>query len=229
LLDITRLYLSLKPSNYLKDFKNVKDTLVKDVTVTDGIKLQYEKLANDWRHFNTIIWGIPTVAVAIMATIVIAAYGAEVGGWPRIASLSIGSLLLFGLTIETVKKRQHMIAMSIALNRLQSEKLNLSDAYRLPLGITPDIDDYINSRSAENAKDRPADLDDILYNSFKGIYARKVLTWVVFIAAIVVALLADLEFVRFYYKQYEWYAIAIGIVAPSIIFVVILVTRRLKR
>jgi hypothetical protein len=69
-----------------------------------GIKLEYEKLANDWRYFNAIIWGTPTVAVAIVPSIVIAAYGVGVAGWPRIFSLSLGSLLLFALTIETVKK-----------------------------------------------------------------------------------------------------------------------------
>jgi hypothetical protein len=46
--------------------------------VPAGIKLQFERLANDWRHFNIIIGGIPTVAVAIMASIVIAAYGVGV-------------------------------------------------------------------------------------------------------------------------------------------------------
>lgn len=84
------------------------------------IKAQYDKIANDWRHFNTIIWGIPSVAVAIMTGIIIAAYQphADLQGWPRIASLSLGSLLLFALTVETVKKRHHMNAMSILLKRL---------------------------------------------------------------------------------------------------------------
>ena len=63
------------------------------------------KLANDWRYFNAIIWETPTVAVAIMPSIVIAAYGVGVAGVEsQIFSLSLGSLLLFALTIETIKK-----------------------------------------------------------------------------------------------------------------------------
>src|ERR1700757_3603704 len=112
-----------------------------------------------------------------------------------------------------------MNAMSIALKRLQADKLYLDKPYRLPLGIVPYIDKYIDDRKAENPEDEPADLD-LLYNSFKGIYARKVLTWVVFIAAIVVALLADLEFVKFY--CFTWYAITIGVAAPLIVTLVLL-------
>jgi hypothetical protein len=35
-----------------------------------------------------------------------------------------------------------MIAMSIALKRLQKAALNLDDAYKLPLGISEDIGSY---------------------------------------------------------------------------------------
>jgi hypothetical protein len=204
--------------------------------VTDGIKLQYEKLANDWRHFNTIVWGIPTVAVAIMASIVIAAYGVGVEGWPRIASLSLGSLLLFALTIETVKKRLHMNAMSLLLKTLQEDGLKLAKEHRFPVGISvgdsDDIKKYFDVWEQKQAQKSPEerekvpDSDDVLFQFFKQVYARKVLTWVVFIAGIVVALLADLEFVLLYYKPYEWYAIMIGIVAPLIIFGVLLFKRK---
>jgi hypothetical protein len=189
--------------------------------VADEIKTQYDKLANDWRHFNTIIWGIPSVAVAIMATIIIAAYQKELEGWPRIASLSLGSLLLFALTIETVKKRHHMNAMSLLLKRLQEEGLKLE--YRFPVGISDDIDTYISSWEEDHPKDLQLDSGDRLFNFFKHTYARKYLTWVVFIAAIVVALLAEFEFVKFF--KNDEYVIIAGIVVPLIILVILLIRK----
>jgi hypothetical protein len=68
------------------------------------MKTQYGKLSEDWRQFNTILSGIPTVAVSIMAGIIIVAYQPGLAGWPRFVSLAIGSLFLFALTIEVVKK-----------------------------------------------------------------------------------------------------------------------------
>jgi hypothetical protein len=67
-------------------------------------RTQCDKFANDWRHINTIIWGIPAVAVTIMAGIIVAAYSKELDGWPRIVLLGVGALFLFALTVEVVKK-----------------------------------------------------------------------------------------------------------------------------
>lgn len=67
-------------------------------------KIQYDKLANDWRHINTMIWGVPAVAISIMTGIILAAYTKELEGWPRIISLGFGALLLFALTVEVIKK-----------------------------------------------------------------------------------------------------------------------------
>jgi hypothetical protein len=71
----------------------------------DAIKTQYDKLTEDWRYFNNLIWGVPSVAIAIMTGILIGAYSLSGGSWERIASLGIGSLFLFALTIEVIKKR----------------------------------------------------------------------------------------------------------------------------
>jgi hypothetical protein len=70
------------------------------------MKIQYEKLSNDWRSFNNLIWAVPTVAVAIMSGMLIAAYREEFNVIPqvRIAILGLGSLFLFALTIEVIKK-----------------------------------------------------------------------------------------------------------------------------
>jgi len=61
---------------------------------------------------------------------------------------------------------------------------------------------HIITRGKEDSKDIPLDHHDLIYNSLKDVYARRVLTWVVFIAAIVEALLANYEFVK-YYNHYQ--------------------------
>ncbi len=71
------------------------------------IKTQYDKLAEDWRHINTMIWGVPAVAISIMTGLIFAAYQPQLEGWPRIMSLGVGALLLFALTVEVIKKVTH--------------------------------------------------------------------------------------------------------------------------
>ena len=44
----------------------------------DAFKIQYEKLVNDWRSFNNLIWAVPTVAVAIMSGMLIAVVQARI-------------------------------------------------------------------------------------------------------------------------------------------------------
>ena len=81
-----------------------------DACEKEAMKIQYNKLANDWTSFNNLIWAVPTVAVVIMSGMLVAAYRPELSGWPqvRIVILSLGSLFLFALTVEVVKKRFHM-------------------------------------------------------------------------------------------------------------------------
>lgn len=74
------------------------------IDASELLKSQYDKLANDWRAITQIIWQIPTAAMAITAGIIIAAYQQYVPVFPRIIILIIGSLLLFSLAIESVKK-----------------------------------------------------------------------------------------------------------------------------
>lgn len=40
----------------------------------DSLKTQYDKLSEDWRQSNNILWGIPSVAVSIMVGIIVVAY-----------------------------------------------------------------------------------------------------------------------------------------------------------
>ena len=97
----------------------------------DSLKTQYDKLSEDWRQFNNILWGIPSVAVSIMAGIIVVAYQPQLEGWPRFITLSIGSLFLFALTLEVSKKRLHMNIVEVKLKNLQESALKISEQYEL--------------------------------------------------------------------------------------------------
>jgi hypothetical protein len=83
----------------------LKDEIGKDWQ-REVIKIQYNKLSNDWTSFNGLIWAVPAVAVAIMSGMLVVAYHPELDRLPqvRIVILSLGSLFLFALTVEVVKK-----------------------------------------------------------------------------------------------------------------------------
>ena len=54
-----------------------------------NVDIQYNRFAEDWRHVNTIIWQLPSIAISIMGGIVAVAYNL-LEGWPRIMLLSTG-------------------------------------------------------------------------------------------------------------------------------------------
>lgn len=72
-----------------------------------------------------------------MSGIIFAAYQKNVTGWVRIAALSLGSFLLFALMTESIKKRQHMEAISYLLKDLQNSEsgLKLPDKFNFPVGL----------------------------------------------------------------------------------------------
>lgn len=195
-----------------------------------ALKIQYDKLTNDWRSFNNLIWGVPTVAIAITTGILIGAYDhLGEGTWERIASLIIGSLFLFALTIEVIKKRYHMNVTSLLLKDLQKE-LGLDERFQFPLGIAEDIDKYLALFMRKEKKRMFADYNDPLFEFFSFSYARKYLTYVVFSAAIILAILTEWEFI-YHQKLGEWTivtGIVIGIVA-IIIPVLVYMTTKVKK
>lgn len=166
-----------------------------DNNTIDALKQQYDKLTEDWRHFNNLIWAVPTVAIAVMTGIMIGAYqNLNQGTWERIASLSIGSFFLLALTIEVVKKRHHMNVISSLLNDLQ-EELKLKKKFQFPLGISGDIDNYIDKKRNDEGVEFADYKYDPLFKFFAKSYARKFLTYVIFSGAIILAILAEWEFV----------------------------------
>jgi hypothetical protein len=179
------------------------------------MKIQYEKLANDWRAFNNLIWAVPTVAVAIMSGMLVAAYHEEFSVFPqvRIAILSLGSLFLFALTIEVIKKRFHMNVITYLLQDIEAEGFGLEEKFRFPLG-TKGIDEYIEGKSKGDPKKKPDDYSDPVFKFFKMSYARKYLTYVILIAAISLALLAEWEFIKFQYHIWFYVVGIVAVIAP---------------
>jgi hypothetical protein len=138
----------------------------------DLMKIQYAKLAEDWRQFNTILWGIPAIAVSIMAGIIVVAYQPGLAGWPRFVSLAIGSLFLFALTIEVIKKRVHMNAISDILKELQGPNgLNLKCDFIFPVGISGDVENYWKVKRERHKKELKEYLnkpnEDWLFRSYE--------------------------------------------------------------
>jgi hypothetical protein len=68
-----------------------------------NVDTQYNRFAEDWRHVNTIIWQLPSIAISIMGGIVAVAYN-FLEDWPRIMLLSTGSLFMFVLTIVVARQ-----------------------------------------------------------------------------------------------------------------------------
>jgi 5-hydroxyisourate hydrolase-like protein (transthyretin family) len=173
------------------------------------MKIQYDKLVNDWRSFNNLIWAVPTVAIAIMSGMLIAAYRPEFDLLPqvRIVILSLGSLFLFALTVEVVKKRFHMNVITYLLQDLE-EGLGLNAKFRFPLG-TEDIDEYMERKGNRGIKKKPDDYSDPVFKFFKRAYARKYLTYIILISAISLALLAEWESIKLGKSDVRFYVVGV--------------------
>lgn len=98
-----------------------------DRSINDGINntkdfylIQYNRAAEDWRHISSLIWQIPTVAVAITSAI----FGISfqfLDGIPRSILLFLGSLFLFTLSIALAKYRLFHDSRTTWLQYLEKE------------------------------------------------------------------------------------------------------------
>ena len=184
-----------------------------DVNITS----QYEKLGNDWRAVNQIIWQIPTAAIAITTGIIIAAYQQYLVGLPRIFILIIGSLLLFSLAIESVKKRLHMDAIGVTIDQIETNGKETKGSILKTHFSDTEAYDYIKNIKPDYNGDR-----DFVLRLYKKSHARQALTHVIFYAGVAVSILAILEIVaQFYHTKLEaadslW---IVGLMAITICFI----------
>lgn len=159
----------------------------------DWLRFQYEKLGNDWRAINQIIWQIPTAAIAITTGIIIAAYQQYLVGLPRIFILIIGSLLLFSLAVESVKKRLHMDAIGVTIDKIEKET-------KEPSIVKTHFSDDVYNEIKKIKPDYSGNKDFVLY-LYKKSHARQALTHVIFYAGIAVSALAILEIIAQNYNS----------------------------
>ena len=66
---------------------------------------QYNQCSEDWRHYNAIIWQIPSVAITIAAAILAVAYQYIQELLPRTVILFFGGFILSSLTVALIKHR----------------------------------------------------------------------------------------------------------------------------
>jgi hypothetical protein len=112
--------------------------------------------------------------------------------------------------------------------------LELPDAFIFPVGLSYDIEIYLARKLKEDKlKDGEQKHHDKIFDFFEVFYARKVLTLVVFVSAIVVAGLADYEFVNFFHNQWPQIALripmAIAIIVPLIILGIVLYDQKTNK
>ncbi len=66
---------------------------------------QYEQLCQDWRHYDNIIWQLPTISGALVSIIITLSFQ-YIRDWPvRCLILGVGGFLLLSLTIALFKHR----------------------------------------------------------------------------------------------------------------------------
>jgi hypothetical protein len=153
----------------------------------NAIEIQYNKLSEDWRQLNSMLWGIPSVAISIMAGIVVVSYQLELG-WPRFVTLVVGSIFLFALTLEVLKKALFMTVIIDRLNNLQRYGLKLKG---MEEGLGKESTAF--SPHPENVVKVLDDKNRVLKRiHILTKYGREVLAWVIFLSAIGVLSLAFL-------------------------------------
>jgi hypothetical protein len=108
-----------------------------------------------------------------------------------IISLGFGALLLFTLTVEVIKKRLLMSAISGKLADLEGG--NEVDKFSATTGGLIDYVDEIHQKSGYTNPDQ----GDPIYRLFKWSYARQYLTYITFVAGILVSILTEWEFIKY--------------------------------
>jgi hypothetical protein len=158
-------------------------------------ELQYNRFSEDWRHVNTILWQLPSIAVSIMAGIVAVAYQI-LGDWPRILLLSAGSLFMFVLAIAIVRQ---IVFANTRLRFLQYLEYK-SNTKKFPTGLRDDAEDisYILNDMPTKELTFDPDVQDDLIKFLSKRSSRKWLTYSIFILSILLAVAAIVESIYIY-------------------------------
>lgn len=133
-----------------------------------------------------------------MTEVIVAAYSPYLEGWPRIAALGVSSLFLFALTIEIIKKREHMNAISFLLKDLQVG-LRLPAEFQFPLGTrSNEIKDTIDkslklgNEYPDYFKEPPLDSKDRLFKRRKSLFTGAIVIATLFVIELVYTVSKDI-------------------------------------
>jgi len=182
-----------------------KNSKTADRPTDENLRAEYNKAAENWRHLNNILWGIPAVAVSIMTGMVVAAYQPSMIGWPRFILLSFGSLFLFAISAEVVKKQLHMNIATHLSSKLQDE-LELKK-FKTP----PHVLEYWRIEANKKDREKYAGEFSLSHLFFgrgegQGMIPRGpsvLLAYVILVAAISIAVIAVLDLVGIIVKYYH--------------------------
>ena len=139
------------------------------------------------------------------------------------------------MTVEIVKKRLTMDAMSYRMQRLELKHKSNMSVEPFPSRTTELLDELrklneeltqvndkrneeltqVNDKRESEKPEKPEATDDLPYILFKLSNARACLTWVLFTAAILASIATYVEFVR--YNEFVWWSYWVG-VFPVFIF-----------
>jgi hypothetical protein len=159
-----------------------------------NVEIQYNRFAEDWRHVNTIIWQLPSIAISIMGGIVAVAYN-FLEGWPRVMLLSTGSLFMFVLTIVVARQ---IVFANTRLRFLQYLEYKLN-AKIFPTGLHEDqnkIDGLLMDMPRNKLTFNPTG-GDRMFKLLSRQSSRKWLTYSILILGIVLAGGAVIELYMF--------------------------------
>jgi hypothetical protein len=171
--------------------------------VTDDDKFeaklaQYNRFAEDWRHVSSLIWQIPSIAIAIMTGIIGVSFQ-FLDGVPRIVLLGIGAFFLLAICVALAKHRLFHESRSVFMRDLErnfgitvfptegkqtKNYLNKSKLKGAPISDSNDIpeDNFTNFR---------------LYNWLSSKRSAIWLLFVMFIAFLILLILSFLSTVQF--------------------------------
>ena len=197
---------------------------------------QYERLSEDWRQIHNVIWQIPSVALSIITGVVFVAYNLD--GWIRVLALGLGSIFLFSMTVEIVKKRLTMDAVASRMQRIELKHISDMMVEPFPTRTTELLKEYYklnNQLKVTRQKligekkdvswlkiyEEPEAHSDPPFILFKLSNARACLTCVLFTAAILVSIATYVEFINYVestkYKDLVLWFYWVGLI-PVVIF-----------
>lgn len=160
---------------------------------------QYNRFAEDWRHISTLIWQIPTIAIAVMTGVIGVSFE-FLDNLPRILLLAVGAFFLFTLCIALAKHRLFHDSRSIFIRELEQKfrvKRFPTEGAVTKAYLVERKTHTSNVLSAEGIRQPEGFTDYPIYNWFSSRRSAMWLLIVIFTAFLTVASLCFLSILDF--------------------------------